>query len=286
MSKRTPLTLGELADKAWDKFYAGTRTPAPHRSNMNKVLEGFGRDRQVHRLTAGMIEDQADAWVAGGTSPKTVNRRLSALSRMLTWAHQREWIHKVPYIQKYREKPGRLRWQTPAEEAEMIRLLRELGKDDLADLVACLADTGCRRSELLGLEWDDVDMVPDAQWGWIRLWQTKGGTSRSIPLTQRAREIFDSRRDLDAVGPFASVTARHLEEGWNRVRKLMGLEDDRGFTPHCLRHGCASRLVQAGVPILTVKELLGHAKLETTLIYAHLAPRNLEDAVRHLEVGR
>lgn len=280
MSKSTPLTLGELADKAWTKFYASTRTPAPHRSNMNKVLEGFGRKRLVHRITAGMIEDQADAWVAEGTSEKTVNRRLSTLSRMLTWAHQREWIQKVPHIQKYREKPGRLRWQTPAEEAEMIRLLRELGKDDLADLVACLADTGCRRSELLGLEWDDVDD------GWIRLWETKGGSSRSIPLTQRAREILASRRDVDAVGPFASVSARQLEKGWNMARKAMGLEDDKGFTPHCLRHGCASRLVQAGVPILTVKELLGHAKLETTLIYAHLAPKNLEEAVRLLEVGR
>jgi integrase len=186
----------------------------------------------------------------------------------------------VPYIQKYREKPGRLRWQTPAEEAEMIRLLREMGKDDLADLVACLADTGCRRSELLGLEWDDVDD------GWIRLWETKGGSSRSIPLTQRAREILEARQELAAVGPFASITARHLEDGWNRVRKAMGLENDKGFTPHCLRHGCASRLVQAGVPILTVKELLGHSKLETTLIYAHLAPRNLEEAVRLLEMGR
>ncbi len=281
-----PLTLGELADKAWDKFYANTRTPAPHRSHLNKVLEAFGRDQQVHRLTAGMIEDRADAWVAAGSSEKTVNRRLAVLSRMLTWAHQREWIQKVPHIQKYREKPGRLRWQTPAEEAEMIRLLREEGRDDLADLVAVLADTGCRRSELLNLEWDDVDIVADAEWGWIRLWETKGGNSRSIPLTQRAREILEARRELVAVGPFAGITARHLEDGWNRVRKTMGLEGDKGFTPHCLRHGCASRLVQAGVPILTVKELLGHAKLETTLIYAHLAPKNLEEAVRLLEVGR
>lgn len=280
LTKSTPLTLGELAEKAWEKFYAHTSSPAPHRSHLNKVLEAFGRDQKVHRLTAGMIEDRADAWVAGGASEKTVNRRLAVLSRMLTWAHQREWIAKVPYIQKYREKPGRLRWQTPAEEAEMIRLLRELGKDDLADLVACLADTGCRRSELLGLEWDDVDD------GWIRLWETKGGSSRSIPLTQRAREILEARRELGAVGPFAGITARHLEDGWNRVRKAMGLEKDKGFTPHCLRHGCASRLVQAGVPILTVKELLGHSKLETTLIYAHLAPRNLKEAVRLLEMGR
>lgn len=280
MSKSTPMTLGDLADKAWTKFYANTRTPAPHRSNLNKVLEGFGEKRLIHRITTGMVEDQADAWVAEGISEKTVNRRLSVLSRMLSWAHQRDWLSRVPHIQKYREKPGRLRWQTPEEEGAMIRGLRELGRDDLADLVSVLADTGCRRSELLALEWDDVDD------GWIRLWETKGGTSRSVPLTKRALEIIHSRRDLDSVGPFASVTARQLEEGWNKVRGQMGLDGDKGFTPHCLRHGCASRLVQAGVSILTVKELLGHSKLETTLIYAHLAPSNLVDAVKLLEVGR
>jgi integrase len=274
------LTLGELADKAWLKFYANTRTPAPHRSNMNKVLEGFGRNLKVAKLTPSLIEDQADAWVAEGTSEKTVNRRLSVLSRMLTWAHQREWIDRVPHIAKFREKPGRLRWQTPAEEAEMIRLLREGGREDLGDLVAVLADTGCRRSELLGLEWDDVDD------GWIRLWETKGGSSRSVPLTQRAKDILDSRRLVDAVGPFASVKARDFEKRWNAAKAEMGLKDDKQFTPHCLRHGCASRLVQAGVPILTVKELLGHAKIDTTLIYAHLAPKNLEEAVKLLEVGR
>jgi site-specific recombinase XerD len=82
------------------------------------------------------------------------------------------------------------------------------------------------------------------------------------------------------------INPRDLEYHWNKARKAMGLEEDKGFTPHCLRHGCASRLAQAGVPLLTIKELLGHQKIETTLIYAHLAPKNLEDAVRLLEVGR
>ena len=280
MTAKKPLTLGELAERAWPKFWANTKTPGPHRSNLNKVLEGFGADRQVHRITTGMIEDQADAWVAEGTSEKTVNRRLSTLSRMMTWAHQREWLTKRPHIPKFKEKAGRLRWQTQEEEATMIRLLREQGRDDLADLVAVLADTGCRRSEILELDWENVDGT------WIRLWETKGGISRSNPLTQRAHGIIEARRSEGHAGPFTEVSARDLEYQWNKARKAMGLEDDKGFTPHCLRHGCASRLVQAGVPLLTVKELLGHQKIETTLIYAHLAPKNLGDAVRLLELGR
>lgn len=279
MAKK-PLTLGDLAERAWPKFWASTKNPAPHKSNLKKVLEGFGADRQVHRITTGMIEDQADAWVAEGTSEKTVNRRLATLSRMMTWAHQREWLAKKPHIPLFKEKPGRLRWQTPEEESTMIRLLTEAGREDLAQLVAVLADTGCRRSELLELEWENVDG------NWVRLWETKGGVGRSIPLTKRAQEILEARRENEDAGPFTAVRAWELERYWNKARAAMGLEDDKGFTPHCLRHGCASRLVQAGVPLLTVKELLGHQKIETTLIYAHLAPKNLEDAVRLLEVGR
>jgi integrase len=280
MPKAKKMTLEDLAARAWLKFYANTKTPAPHRSNMNKVLKDFGPSRLVHRITTGMIEDIAEAWVASGTSEKTVNRRLSCLSRMLTWAHQRSWLIQVPYIPKYKEKAGRLRWQTPEEEIEMLNLLRGLDLDDLADVVAVLADTGCRRGELLGLKWEDVDD------GWIRLWETKGGAARSIPLTKRARRIIDSREARGDDGPFTAVSPRSLENGWNKARKLMGLENDKGFTPHCLRHGCASRLVQNGVPLLTVKELLGHAKWETTLIYAHLAPKNLVDAIACLEIGR
>ena len=61
--------------------------------------------------------------------------------------------------------------------------------------------------------------------------------------------------------------------------------NDKEAVPHALRHTFCSRLVQRGVPILTVKELAGHLSLETTLRYAHLAPHNLVDAVNLLEPG-
>ena len=63
----------------------------------------------------------------------------------------------------------------------------------------------------------------------------------------------------------------------------MGMGHDKEFVPHCLRHTCASRLVQRGVPLLVVKEWLGHADIQMTLKYSHLCPTNLEDAVKVLE---
>jgi site-specific recombinase XerD len=63
----------------------------------------------------------------------------------------------------------------------------------------------------------------------------------------------------------------------------MQWDDDKQAVPHALRHTFVSRLVQRGVPILSVKELAGHKTIDVTLKYAHLAPHNLKSAIDVLE---
>lgn len=58
----------------------------------------------------------------------------------------------------------------------------------------------------------------------------------------------------------------------------MRLSFDAQFTPHCLRHTCASRLVQSGVGIRVVQEWLGHKTIQMTMRYAHLSPTSLHEA--------
>ena len=66
---------------------------------------------------------------------------------------------------------------------------------------------------------------------------------------------------------------------WQRARKDLGYADKKFYTIHLCRHTCASRLVQRGVPILLVKDWLGHEDIENTMIYAHLAPKALHSVV-------
>jgi len=284
------MTLLALSQKAWERFWEASKSPSSHQSNVRKLLATLGRDRDISKITTDELEEACSQWLDEGSSKKTCNRRLAALSRMLTWAEQRGWIERRPFIERFKESRGRLRWQTNEEEAEMVRLLEEAGRKRFAMLVVFLAETGLRRGEALGLTWDNVDFDK----GWIRLWETKGGTARSVPMTAKSHEILNSLAIVAAVdrgpnspaGPFVSIKPSTFTAAWNAAKKKMGLAGDSGFIPHCLRHGFASRLIQAGVSIVTVKELMGHAKLETTLIYAHLAPANLADAMAVFERSR
>jgi integrase len=63
----------------------------------------------------------------------------------------------------------------------------------------------------------------------------------------------------------------------------MGLLDDPQFVPHILRHTCASRLMQAGVPMPEVQKWLGHSSISETMRYSHLAPDSIFNAVLALE---
>ena len=290
--KTKKMTLKTLAEKAWVKFWENSKSPASHLSNCKKVLATLGKSRDIRKISTEDIEKACSTWLSEGASEKTCNRRLASLSRMLTWAEQRGWIERRPFIERFKETGGRLRWQTDEEEAEMVRLLRKADHYQFAYLVTFLAETGMRRGEALGLTWDNVDFDQ----GWIRLWETKGGKARSIPMTVKSHSIlrdyhesYEMQTSLGfsgKAGPFVTIKPSSFTDAWNAAKKKMGLAGDAGFIPHCLRHGFATRLVQAGVSIVTVKELLGHAKLETTLIYAHLAPANLADAMAVFERSR
>lgn len=143
-------------------------------------------------------------------------------------------------------------------------------------------DSGCRLSEACGLRWQDVDSVH------ARFHYTKGGRSRAVPLTKRLREMLTARKDRLPHGPtdpvFPFWDKHKAGRRWKEIREKPEVHlADKEAVLHACRHTCASRLVQAGVPIQVVQQWLGHATIQMTLRYAHLAPYNLTQAVGVLE---
>lgn len=130
--------------------------------------------------------------------------------------------------------------------------------------------TGCRRNEIAGLKWSEVQL----ERGLLVLGDTK--TGRSVrPLGGAALTLLKNLRseaDEKAVFVFPAVRGQRFYVGtkrvWPIVTKKAGLE---GVTPHTLRHTLGSAAASAGEALLMVGSILGHANARSTQVYAHIA---------------
>jgi integrase len=176
----------------------------------------------------------------------------------------------MPEFQWQDEDNGRIRYLTQDEEYRLIATLRALGFEEVADLCVVAVDTGCRRGELLSAARDQLDGK------WLRLWKTKNGTPRSVPLSGRAQAILQARL------PF-SVKDYNLRWAWDRAKLAMGLSGDDDFVFHCLRHTCATRLVELGANLRVIQAFMGHRAIQTTIRYAHVNDEMLAKAGAELD---
>ena len=147
------------------------------------------------------------------------------------------------------------------------------------DIVKCLIDLGCRGNELLNLEKRFVDFDNNQ----INFNERKNDQAVAVPMTNQVRsaiyKYYNDSKDFDII---FSYDYSELNAIWQKARKDLGYADKKFYTIHLCRHTCASRLVQRGVPILLVKDWLGHEDIENTMIYAHLAPKALHSVVEVL----
>ena len=134
--------------------------------------------------------------------------------------------------------------------------------------IRLLVLTGCRRSEILGLRWDHVDLEA----GELRLPDTKTG-ARLVPLSPAAADAIASLPRV-AGNPWVipgrnpGAPLKNLQYPWEILRARADLEDVR---IHDLRHSFASRALALGESLPVIGELLGHRRVRTTARYAHLA---------------
>lgn len=251
--------------------------------NANGVLDFFGPNTPLTSLTSKRIDEFTTFLVKKLNANGTVNRKLAIISKVLKKAEQKGYIDRVPYIQRLPESEGRVRFLTLEEEGELLTLLTHWGYEAARDAVIVLIDTGIRTGELYKLCIDDVDFGRGNN-GIITLNDTKNGSSRSVPLTNRAKEaltrLIQASNDHEQILPKGNTWLRNI---WDRAKRALGKEDDEYYVPHILRHTCCSRLVQKGAPLKKVQAWMGHKTITTTMRYAHLCPDDLYSMTDLLE---
>jgi integrase len=124
---------------------------------------------------------------------------------------------------------------------------------------------------------------------YLRAIDTKGGKPRVVPLNEEARRAMLNRARFraefcpDSLWVFShkgGERVQYMQNGFKAACVRAGIKD---FRVHDLRHTCASWMVQQGVPLLEVRDVLGHSSIEMTERYSHLAPGRLKSAVGVLD---
>ena len=269
----------KLTLKGWEKLQS---------KRAEKVINMLGRGMLVTEVSDVHVQNLVDTLEDRGYASATINRYLSAISKMLRFANQRQSIYhldRMPHIDWNREDNGRERYLELEEEKEIIRLLTEWNMVDYLEFFLVLIDTGMRLGEALSIK---KLMVHNNNGHYVvnlPASVTKNGEPRGVPLTQRAKSIvvrlLDKAERNDML--FKHLKYWTAENTWRRLRKAMNLEDDKEFVIHCLRHTCATRLAQSGkVELHMIGQMLGHKSWKMIKRYAHLIPNNLMGAVNVL----
>ena len=143
-----------------------------------------------------------------------------------------------------------------------------------------LMHTGIMRGEILDLRWKDVDIKRRV----VVVVKSKNKSKRSIPMSDTLYErlsVLARVKVRDISGRVFAVSGNSLRHAFERAVTDAGIDD---FRFHDLRHTFATRLVQNGVDLYKVKELLGHKSISMTMRYAHHFSESLRPSVKILDL--
>jgi len=269
MAKRYRRALEDFAD-----WYQGT----------------YGKDREPELLT----EVEGREWRAQLVGVRkyaasTVNLRLSALWGIVRHAGGRLDVSGVDQLDPPIEAlNGR-------QLGRLIRVVEQhrwgpdwLWKRNAAMVVALMARAGLRVSEVVGLDLKDLEIRERSGWATIR--EGKGLKARQVPLSLHVRKALsrylEARPDTAAGAVFVSdngsgLSARSIQRMVKGAAQRAGIDQD--VTPHLLRHTFASRFLRKGGDLATLRDILGHANVDTTSRYVHSDAARMQQMCRCCE---
>ncbi|MBT1154401.1 site-specific integrase [Aminobacter anthyllidis] len=273
------VTLGPFIDEYFELLWGGDKRPESSRLSCKVIMQYIPETTPMANITTKMIiTDLIGGMKKAGKAGGTINRKLSALSKIMKLAKRLEVVDRLPEFDYQQEGKGRELILDKPDEVKGLLYLDHLGLAASAALMRFLLYTGCRLGEAYKVSRKNVAN------GYVTFVDTKNGDNRSVLLIGPAKEGWEAICKMtDADIPFAeALPVKTFRGHWERLRVHLEIADDGQFVPHMLRHTCCSRLVIKGVPLPQVMKWMGHRNIQTTMRYAHLAPKDLDMAARAL----
>lgn len=305
-------TLREFIDDTYMPWFKA------HHKGHEKTLHTLDNNfetimhRRLGDITGRDLEHIRTGWMQAGNKPSTVNRKMGSISGVFSRAVEWDYISEHPSAKLKQlkvdsngvirylsaEESRRLRealdarqeearaeretankWRRDRGKQELSSLLEVRFTDHLKPMVLVSLNTGMRRGELFDLTWSAVNFQTKTITAAGAT--TKTSDTRHIPMNKETVRVLEDWKKLAGKSRyvFPSQEGGRLEDVKSAWLKLLERAEIEGFRWHDMRHDFASRLVMAGVPLNTVRDLLGHADIKMTLRYAHLAPGTKAAAV-------
>lgn len=278
-----PLTFKAAAAQYWNEV-------GQHHANSGETLRYLDwLERHIGGST--LLSTISDATVARAiakrrgeeVSPATVNRSVCEPMRAILRRARRTWKQAVQDIEWkdhfLKEPQERVREASADEERKLLAAMR----GDYAPALRFALLSGCRRAEIVGLRWKDVDFF-NREFAVVG----KGDKRRTIPMTGAIHSLLWGLKDhhKEAVftylvkrprsgakkGSRSPITMEGFKTEWRRTLGRAGVED---FRFHDSRHTAATRLVRATGNLKMAQQLLGHTEIATTSRYAHVTKDDL-----------
>lgn len=278
--------LGVKPKHSWQeaviRWLKETSDKASHLDDVAKLkwLDRFLGSLTLDQITQQVIADIKDARIKEA-SKSTANRYLALIRSILIRSRDEwEWCDKVPKVKLYKEPAGRVRFISPAQ---VKVLLGELPLHQ-RDIVLFALQTGLRQSNVMSLEWANINMETSHMW--VLADDSKNGDYISVPLSAQAMEVLQRQKGKHAVRVFTYLgkpIANANTRAWTNALKRSGIEN---FRWHDLRHTWASWHRMNGTPTHELKQLGGWKSSAMVERYAHLAPDHLSAAAARLDSVR
>ena len=245
-----------------------------------RMLHPYLGNKLLTEIDGDMIWSVSQRELKRGNKPATVNRYLATIRGILRMARDEwQWIDNFPKVRLLAGEVERDRWLSQDEAGRLISVC----PPHLAAIVKFALATGCRASEITGLEWSRVDLRRGTAW----LNRTKNGTPRGVPLNEDAVAVLEGEKGKH---PRTCFTYRGepirwgvCNTAWLEAVKKAELVD---FRFHDLRHTWASWHRQAGTSCDELKDLGGWKSRVMVDRYAKFGSEHLATAASRIESRR
>lgn len=280
----------------WLEHFEGVRlkdiTEARIYSAVSRMHNRSNLEIWKARVEAARKKGKPDpVYVAKPVTTSTKAKHLALMKAILRAAERDwKWLEKAPVIKIPAVRNKRVRW---LEKDEAKRLIDEC-PEPLKSVVKFALATGLRRSNIINLEWQQIDM--QRRVAWVNPEDSKSNRAIGVALNDTACKVLRDqignhhkfvfvhtkagRRPDGSVTP--AVRKMRVDDGraWKSACKRAGIED---FRFHDLRHTWASWLIQSGVPLSVLQEMGGWESIEMVRRYAHLAPNHLTEHAKQID---